>query len=43
MAARDNGRRWVGIDRRPDARFHVVCRMEGIRARDAEDIRKLPT
>ena len=42
MAARNNGRRWVGIDRRPDARFHVVCRMEGIRAKDAEDIRKLP-
>ena len=42
MAAQNNGRRWVGIDRRPDARFHVVCRMEGIRAKDAEDIRKLP-
>ena len=42
MAAQNNGRRWVGIDRRPDARFHVVCRMEGIKAKDAEDIRKLP-
>ena len=42
MAAKNNGRRWVGIDRRPDARFHVVCRMEGIKAKDAEDIRKLP-
>ena len=42
MAAKNNGRRWVGIDRRPDARFHVVCRMEGIRAKDAEEIRKLP-
>ncbi len=42
MAARNNGRRWVGIDRRPDARFHVVCRMERIKAKDAEDIRKLP-
>ena len=42
MAAQNNGRRWIGIDRRPDARFHVVCRMEGIKAKDAEDIRKLP-
>ena len=42
MAAKNNGRRWVGIDRRLDARFHVVCRMEGIRAKDAEEIRKLP-
>ena len=42
MAAQNNGHRWVGIDRRPDARFHVVCRMEGIKAKDAEDIRKLP-
>ena len=42
MAAQQNGRRWVGIDRRPDARFHVVCRMEGIKAKDAEDIRNLP-
>ena len=42
MAAQNNGRRWVGIDRRPDARFHVVCRMDGIKAKDAEGIRKLP-
>ena len=42
MAAQQNGRRWVGIDRRPDARFHVVCRMEGIKTKDAEDIRNLP-
>ena len=42
MAAQKNERRWIGIDRRPDARFHVVCRMEGIKAKDAEDIRKLP-
>ena len=42
MAAQKNGRRWVGIDRRQDARFHVVCRMEGIKAKDVEDIRKLP-
>ena len=39
MAARRHGRRWVGIDRRRDARFHVVCRMMGIRAKDAEELR----
>ena len=42
MAAQKNGRRWIGIDRRPNARFHVICMMEGIRAKDAEKIRKLP-
>ena len=42
MAARQNNRRWVGIDRRPDARFHVVCRMAGITAKDAQDIAARP-
>ena len=36
IAARDHGRRWVGIDRRPDARHHVVCRMLGLKAQEAE-------
>ena len=39
IAARKHGRRWVGIDRRKDARFHVVMRMMGIQAKDAEKIR----
>ena len=34
IAARDHGRRWVGIDRRPDARHHVVCRMIGLKAQE---------
>lgn len=42
MAARKHGRRWVGIDRRKDARFHVVCRMMGIKAKDAEELQKRP-
>ena len=42
MAARKNGRRWVGIDRRKDGRFHVVCRMMGIKAKDAEALLKRP-
>ena len=30
IAARDLNRRWVGIDRRLDAKYHVVCRIAGI-------------
>ena len=42
IAARNLGRRWIGIDRRQDARFHVVCRMAGIKQSEAEEIRKRP-
>ena len=42
IAARKHGRRWVGIDRRSDARYHVVCRMAGIKAKDADEIRQRP-
>ena len=42
IAARNLKRRWVGIDRRKDARFHVVCRMAGLKKADTEEIRKLP-
>ncbi|MCY4473811.1 MAG: DNA methyltransferase [Chloroflexi bacterium] len=42
IAARKHKRRWVGIDRRQDARFHVVCRMAGIKQADADEIRKRP-
>ena len=42
IAARKHGRRWVGIDRRADARYHVVCRMAGIKAKDADEIRERP-
>ncbi len=40
IAARKHGRRWVGVDRRKDARFHVVTRMMGIKAADAEKIQR---
>ena len=40
IAARDHGRRWVGIERRPDARHHVVCRMLGLKAQEAEKARE---
>ena len=42
MAARKLKRRWVGIDRRADARFHVVCRMMGIKSGDAEALQARP-
>ena len=32
IAARRHNRRWVGIDRRKDARYHIVCRMAAIPA-----------
>ena len=32
IAAHRNQRRWVGIDRRKDARYHIVCRMAEIPA-----------
>ena len=40
IAARNLGKQWVGIDRRKDARFHVVCRMMGITAKEAEGLRR---
>ena len=42
IAARKHGRRWVGVDRRTDARYHVVCRMAGMKAADAAKIRERP-
>ena len=42
IAARDQQRRWIGIDRRTDARFHVVCRMAGLAAAQAEKIKQRP-
>lgn len=38
IAARDLKRRWIGIDRRPDARYHVVCRMAGIPAKERKKL-----
>lgn len=42
IAARNHGRRWVGMARRTDARFRVVCRLAGIRKKDADEIRQRP-
>ena len=40
IAANNLGRRWIGIDRRKDARFHVVCRLAGIKKADADKLRE---
>ena len=42
IAARNLNRRWVGIDRRVDAKYHVVCRMAGISADERGRLEKLP-
>jgi len=36
IAARNLKRRWVGIDRRPDARWHVVTRLAGMDKKERE-------
>ena len=42
LAAHQNRRRWVGIDRRKDGRFHIVCRMMGLKAADARKLQERP-
>ena len=40
IAARKHDRRWIGIDRRTDARYHVVCRMAEITPDAREKLRQ---
>ena len=42
MAAQENGRRWVGIDRRPEVRRQAASRMLGINLREIQETRMLP-
>ena len=42
IAAHNLKRRWIGIDRRKDARYHVVCRMAGISAKKRKELEKRP-
>ena len=42
IAARELNRRWVGIDRRLDAKYHVVSRIAGIDAKERERLESLP-
>ena len=39
IAARNHKRRWVGIDRRPDAREHIVLRLMGLKRKEADELR----
>ena len=40
IAARNLNRRWVGIDRRLDAKYHIVCRIAGIDAEESDRLVK---
>ena len=42
MAAHQHQRRWVGIDRRKDARYHIVCRMAAIPAAERAKLEQRP-
>ena len=43
IAARELGnRRWVGVDRRLDAKYHVVCRIAGIDREKRERLERQP-
>ncbi len=41
IAANNLGRRWVGIDRRVDARFHIVTRLMGVDKKERERLKKV--
>ena len=40
IAANDLKRRWIGIDRRTDARYHIITRLLGITRKDRERLKK---
>ena len=40
IAADDLKRRWIGIDRRKDARYHIITRLMGISRKERERIEK---
>ena len=42
IAARNLNRRWVGVDRRLDAKYHVVCRIVGIDREERERLERQP-
>lgn len=43
IAAKNLKRRWVGIDRRADARYHIITRLMGITQKDRKYIEKYAT
>ena len=40
IAANDLKRRWIGIDRRTDARYHIITRLMGLSRKDRERLKK---
>lgn len=40
IAANNLKRRWIGIDRRPDARYQIITRFMGITKQEREDLEK---
>ncbi len=43
IAANNLKRRWIGIDRRTDARYHIITRLMGINKKERERIEKYAT
>ena len=41
IAAHNLNRRWVGIDRRKDARYHIITRLMGVTPKERERLEKL--
>ena len=43
IAAKEHKRRWIGIDRRIDARYHIITRLMGITRKERERVEKYAT
>ena len=43
IAAKELKRRWIGIDRRVDARYHIITRLMGITRKERERLKKYAT
>ena len=43
IAANNLKRRWIGIDRRVDARYHIITRLMGLTRKDREYVEKYAT
>lgn len=43
IAAKELNRRWIGIDRRPDARYHIITRLAGISKAERKRLEKYAT
>ncbi len=41
IAAKDLNRRWIGIDRRADARFHIITRLMGVSKKERKRLEEL--